>query len=773
MKLFQSLILFAVCFSIFGAEKLVISSNGKTRYRIVTAKKLSDTDKFALAELKYFLHKSTGVSFKNILAETARNQNELIILGDNMLSRKLLGNKLIDALVPDESLVKTVGNNLILLGGGKRGTLYAVYEFLENQLGIRWYTAYGDMKIPKHAKLTVSELDCRKQLPLKIRSSSMYFYQLRPTRDYFFARNRQNNGFKKTMPELNYGKWLSPGCHTFEYYIAPGKNRPWHWVKNIYQGHKTNYFKTNPEFFSLGKNGQRTTTLQLCLSNKALRKELNRNILAGIKFGGGKGRIAVDANDVPGSFCYCSKCKKLEQKYKSLNGPLIDYLLELAPALKKLYPQVSITFLAYRKTQSEIPPEVKKLPDNVIVNFAEIDDNFARPMTDKTNLDTLKNLKKWRSITPNVISRGYVNPYCKLRPPFGNIELLVQKVILADKLKLMGITPEHTSGTVWSLNFSDLQTWLFLQLCKNPHANVEKLVNEFTDFYYGAAAPLMRKYINELERLRKQMKIALPWNPKISMFRYLTPQRIVKWEKMFDRMLALTATQPEQQFHIRLVRITLDVVALKYWHKIKKQFPDYQPDAKVIEKRVRTSFREMAEKRLPNIIESQIKKFNKIFNPVALLATAKVKPLPQKFRAIPADKIVQIFPMSQYTRTHDSACGIAVVKKWNKVPIYFGLYDSYNKRFLYPGQINLKAIKAGKYYFYKLGRVKVSPDCLIWITKGWKITFPVDQLYVMGFPDRKWDIYASLKFSGPAFNKKSKLNKNTISFDRAVAVSVN
>jgi uncharacterized protein DUF4838 len=772
MKNITILCLFCACISVCKAQELLIARDGKTQYRIVTAEKLSINDKFALSELQLFLRKSTGASFKKILPDAVSKDSQLIVLGKNKLSSGLLGKKLLDTLSPDEALVKTVGSKIVLVGGGKNGTLYAVYEFLENQLGCRWYTAYGDMKISTHKKLLIPQLNYRVKLPFRIRAVSMYFYQLRPAKDYFFARNRQNEGFKKTLPELSLGKWLSPGGHTLEYYIAAGDKRAWGWVKSIYQGHKKNYFKTNPEFFSMAKNGKRTPRLQLCFSNPELRKELTKNVLAGIKYGGGKGRIAMDANDVPGSFCYCPECKKLEKQYRSIIGPLMDYILELSGCLKQRYPEVTISFLAYRKTQTEVPPAINKLPNNIIVNFAEIDDNFTRPMTDKTNLDTLKNLKKWREITPNVIDRGYMNPYCKLRSPFGNIDLIVQKVRLAQKMKLFGLTPEHTSGTSWGVNFSDLQTWLFLRLCRNPQANVEKLVNEFTDYYYGAAAPLMRRYINELESLRKQTEIFMPWNPKFSMYRYLTPQNIIKWEHMFDQMVKLTANTPKQQFHVNLVRLTLDIAALKIWHKLKKEYPQYKPDARAIEARVRNNFMTMLKKRLKLHPQQAINRFNKMFNPIAMLATAEVKPLPKLFSGFADDKVSQVFPMIKYVKTADSACGLAVVKKWNKSPIEYGLYDSYNRRFLYPGKIKLKDIKPGKYHFYKLRRVKLTPDCLVWFTQKWIITFPLDQFYVMGFPDKQWDIYASLKFDGPAFDKNSKAKESTISFDRAVAVSV-
>jgi hypothetical protein len=41
-------------------------------------------------------------------------------------------------LGPEEWAVRTVGKDLVLTGGRPRGTLYAVYEFLEQDLGCHW-----------------------------------------------------------------------------------------------------------------------------------------------------------------------------------------------------------------------------------------------------------------------------------------------------------------------------------------------------------------------------------------------------------------------------------------------------------------------------------------------------------------------------------------------------------------------------------------------------------------------------------------------------------
>ena len=43
-----------------------------------------------------------------------------------------------EKLGEEEWVIRTVGDDLILTGGRPRGTMYAVYEFLEDYVGCHW-----------------------------------------------------------------------------------------------------------------------------------------------------------------------------------------------------------------------------------------------------------------------------------------------------------------------------------------------------------------------------------------------------------------------------------------------------------------------------------------------------------------------------------------------------------------------------------------------------------------------------------------------------------
>ena len=81
----------------------------------------------------------------------------------------------------------------------------------------------------------------------------------------------------------------------------------------------------------------------------------------------------IDVADRPGRFCYCEGGVAREQRYESPGGPLFDSLIELCNTLGREHSATLVKTLAYRRSQTQIPPRLtagEKLPDNLIVDFA-------------------------------------------------------------------------------------------------------------------------------------------------------------------------------------------------------------------------------------------------------------------------------------------------------------------------------------------------------------------------------------------------------------------
>ena len=79
-------------------------------------------------------------------------------VGDTEFTRK---QGISAATFEDEQwVVKCFGSDVVLVGGGTRGTLYAVYHFLEDVCGVRWW-GDDDEDVPQAGKLELKSFDLK------------------------------------------------------------------------------------------------------------------------------------------------------------------------------------------------------------------------------------------------------------------------------------------------------------------------------------------------------------------------------------------------------------------------------------------------------------------------------------------------------------------------------------------------------------------------------------------------------------------------------------
>ena len=237
------------------APAVNIADNGTAQAVIVVALDDSLPARHAAGELSAFLAEVTGGAFEIVHAVPADGAG--LFVGPN--AAKWADPAFSTAGLGNEGIViRTIGDDLVLAGGDPRGTLYAVYTFLEDHVGCRWWTPDA-ATIPHRPTLQVGPLDVTYIPPLESRETDAFGSQ----NGVWSARNKYNGTFHQ-LGAAQGGKYsYTPGfCHTFYTLINPGL-----------------YFDDHPEWFSL-INGERTTTVphypaaSLCLSNEEMRHEL-------------------------------------------------------------------------------------------------------------------------------------------------------------------------------------------------------------------------------------------------------------------------------------------------------------------------------------------------------------------------------------------------------------------------------------------------------------------------------------------------------------------
>jgi len=516
-------------------------------------------------------------------------------------------------------------------------------------------------------------------------------------------------------------------------------------------------------------NGKRVETLQLCFSNKELRKELTANVEANIQEQGGKGIVDLTCNDIPGQFCHCRDCAKLEEKLGCSGGPLFDYLLELCGYLKDKYPEVMVRTFAYRKDQSQKPPKLERLPGNLLIRFAPIDDNFSKDWTDPSNLETLRDLERWCEICPNVWVWYYL---FYEHFPFAGTERVVNDMRLMKKIGVRGLFIQIDSFTL-DQGFTELETYLILKLSQSVGQDPQALISEFLDFQYGKAASVMRQYHSDLEKCRKEMQDFTTYNSSIGQFRYLSADNLFRWQKSFDEMEQLTRDDSTRRFNVLATRLPLDLAVLQNWQKARKKYPDYFRDAKLYEGRVRAMYDSLLEKHVSKSLapfgENLRKNFYASLDAIMIFAENPGKPLPSQFAGIPEERIKRCVPAGKRIKDADAAFGLTAVSR-SETPFQFGFYDRSGKKFVMKRVLQAAEIQPDAYELYKLGRVELTQDCIVWFAaSGWAVTANLANFYEPGTAD-KWDVYASMKFEGPTYSKDPGVKEDRVLCDQVVLI---
>ena len=447
---------------------LTISRNAQPQAVIVLAADASEAEQHAAAELSEFLTQITGAKFET--TATASSLNSAHILVGPGAAKQADPDFTTDGLGTDGIVIRTVGNNLILAGGRPRGTLYAVYTFLEDHLGCRWWSSKVST-IPKNPTIDVPELNIRYVPALEYREP-FWFDAFDPD----WAVRNKSNGNSERLDAKRGGKHTYQGfVHTFYPLIPP-----------------QTYFNDHPEWFSL-INGKRTHEYaQLCLTNEQMRKELVNNLKAQLRANPAATIASVSQNDWHGN-CQCPQCAAIEQAEESPAGLLLRFVNAVAEDIEGEFPNVAIDTLAYQYTRK--PPKLTKPRHNVIVRLCSIECSFSKPLADEHNKNFRDDIVGWSKIADRLYIWDYTTNFRHYIMPHPNLKVLGPNVKFFADHNVKGIF-EQGAYTTNGAEMAELRGWVLAKLLWNPNLDGQNLIDEFIAGYFGPAAPHIKAYLN-------------------------------------------------------------------------------------------------------------------------------------------------------------------------------------------------------------------------------------------------------------------------------------
>ena len=119
-------------------DALYLIEDGVSEYYIVSADETDACIQTAVNDLQSYLAQISGATLPYVTESGLPDGAKAIYVGETEKTAAL--GKDLDSVFEDGFYLTSDGENFFIVGEDSRGTLYGVYTFLEEYLGVRWFT---------------------------------------------------------------------------------------------------------------------------------------------------------------------------------------------------------------------------------------------------------------------------------------------------------------------------------------------------------------------------------------------------------------------------------------------------------------------------------------------------------------------------------------------------------------------------------------------------------------------------------------------------------
>ncbi len=530
-----------------AAEALPLVKDGAPLAVLIRGANLSASEVTAVKEFQRILKDMTGTALvEEGIGESGESGRPEVWIGHDLVAAAHPELDL-ESLLDEGFVIRVEGKRLLLAGGKKRGTLYAVFSFFEI-LGCRYWTPTEET-IPVRKTITVPPLDVREKPGMEYRdmlyADANVWGDAHHDGTTWGVRNKRNGfGYYDSVSEEWGGRIDYKGSlvHSYDRLMKP-------------IGNLDGSFASHPEYWAL-RGGKRSPS-QPCLSNPKVLEIMTANVLNDLREHPSYHYVVVGQNDNKG-YCQCDACNQLYETYTAPSGAVLQLANRIAEEIEKVRPDVWVLAPAYewsRKPPNGIVPRC-----NVGTVLCSIECDFNRPWEDastEANMAFKEDVAAWGRIAQRLYVWDYTTNFSHYLLPHPNLNALGPNIDFLVRNKCQGILAQG-SHTVRGGEFAPLRMWVLAKLMWNPRADARKLIEEFVAGYYGPAAQHILAYIDVMHsvgrenpgmRLSTYSAIDAPW---------LTPAVIAESEALFRR--AHEAVKDDPVLTARVLRAHLPVL---------------------------------------------------------------------------------------------------------------------------------------------------------------------------------------------------------------------
>lgn len=549
-------IAFLITTAFAGFGQVVLVKDGKPSGRIIISSKAGIEEIQAAKVLQDYLERMSGAVLPLMDDSIHPRKNDVLV---GFVKQSILPGKAWADIAEDGVLIQTKDDRLFISGGGGKGVLYSTYTFLENYLGCRKYTTEPAM-VPKRKTISVKNIDFKQEPAFTYREN---FYRAGRDPEYQVWHKLDSHADPATS---EWGYWV----HTFGTLLDPkeyGESHPEYF--SFYDGQR------HPGTVPSWDGGGTQPEAQLCLSNPEVLEIVCNNLKVAMDKNPTAKYWSVSQNDNV-HYCQCEKCAAIDKEYAAFSpeektysthggshytalgsGSIINFVNKVAAR----FPDKIISTLAYQ--YSRVPPKGIIPSPNVNIMLCSIESprNSSLEVGDTAFSNDLKG---WGKLTNNIIIWDYVIRFSNLFAPFPNLRTLQPNLQFMHENGVSAVFEQGNREIGGEM--AELRSYLIDKLLWNPDVNVDSIMNDFLNGYYGKAAPFIKKYIDLIhdENLSATgYKMSIFGKPVQEKDSFLSDSLTARYTQIFEDAKKVVAEDPVLLDRMRTAQLPLQYAVLE------------------------------------------------------------------------------------------------------------------------------------------------------------------------------------------------------------------
>lgn len=448
-------------------------------------------DAFAAQELSTYLSRVHGSNVPVVKGPSPAGCRRIIV--GRPETHALVAELGMPPRLGDEGFVlRNVGRDYVVAGGGAAGVVYGAYAFLE-ELGCRWFWPgkLGEA-VPRRDVGTLGQLDKAEAPDFRVRWVGESEWGMR---------NRMN--VNVPFPDRTH-------CLQF-----------WGWYHTTHEMVPATQFQAHPEYF--GVRGRRRTSSrragQLCLTHPEVLSHITTFVRSRLDEDPSLDAVVIGPND-NNRFCQCPHCSSQDEGPRGVMGQFSRRMCclyrAIADNVAASHPGKRIKVGVY--SGYALPPLDKsvRIPDNVYVQLCHnshycYGHSVLEPTCEK-NAVFRSALDEWVRRAENVLIYEYYYKASWAELPWPRVHMIAKEIRYYHELGVKGLATQYAADRPWGTaneGTLGLTYYITAKLLWDADADVDALLDDYFAKFYGPAGPAMKRCATALETAMARANVHL------------------------------------------------------------------------------------------------------------------------------------------------------------------------------------------------------------------------------------------------------------------------